>query len=146
MKIMERLLEQADATMYFYNMFTFFEQQEAVLFDEYFKDKNFQFVQVYNFSKVTKSGMTIMYRGTFSWKNNEIVSLDGNPYNKKMNLCGFCKLNAAKNNAEILYIIATDVIDENSSPEDISVYSMKDVIGFSIEEIEEFEPEEKSQD
>ena len=122
MNLMERLLEQTNVAIHFYEMFTFFEQPEIVLFDDYFKDKNFKFVQVYNFPKATKSGMTIMYRGTFSWKNNEIISLDGNYYDKKMNLCGFCKLNAAKNNAEILYIIVDDVNDNNSFPEDICVY------------------------
>ena len=145
MKLMERLLEQTNATIFFYEMFTFFEYPEIVSFNDFFRDKDFQFVQVYNFSKATKSGMTMMYRGVFSWKNNEIIPLDGNSYDKEMNLCGFCILSSVKTNAEILYIIVPDVNDDISFPEDACVYDGKFIMSLTKEQIDEMFPEEKSQ-
>ncbi len=145
MKLMERLLEQTNATIHFYEMFTFFEYPEIVSFNDFFRNKDFQFVQVYNFSKATKSGMTMVYRGVFSWKNNEIISLDGNSYDKKMNLCGFCILSSVKTNTEILYIIVPDVNDDISFPEDVCVYDGKFIMSLTKEQIDEMFPEEKSQ-
>ena len=71
-----------------YSDFTYFD--EPVMFDEYFKDKNYDVVQVYDISPISdKYPEPIGFAGKFEWKANTITPLDGDSYTSQMPIYGF---------------------------------------------------------
>lgn len=57
--------------------------EKPAKFAEMFADKNIPRVQV--FTKVDNTeGYDIVFSGAFKWENNEIISIDGDSYNKNM--------------------------------------------------------------
>lgn len=68
-----------------YKTFTFFDK--AVCFKDYFKDKDYKTVQVHD---MTPCGEDILgFSGVFSWKKNQLTSLDGDSYTSQMPVWGY---------------------------------------------------------
>lgn len=63
---------------------------EPVMFDEYFRDKDYDVVQVHDINPITeKIPDPVGFVGQFSWKSNTITPLDGDSYTSKMPIYGF---------------------------------------------------------
>lgn len=60
----------------------FKELDPPVPFDEYFKNRNYELVQVHMIDPETK--FVIGFVGQFSWQNNKLTPLDGDYYNSDM--------------------------------------------------------------
>lgn len=60
----------------------FKELDPPVPFDEYFKNRNYELVQVHMVDPETK--FVIGFIGQFSWQNNKLTPLDGDCYNSGM--------------------------------------------------------------
>jgi len=60
-------------------------------FDELFKDKNFELVQLHSTQIIGKGDIKdiVGFCGVFYWQNNEIIPLDGDSYNKSMMVLGY---------------------------------------------------------
>lgn len=68
-----------------YKDFTVFDTPRP--FDEMYKDRDIPYVQVHSV-EIVKSKDIVGFCGCFEWKNNEIKSLDGDSYNKRMLVLG----------------------------------------------------------
>lgn len=85
-----------------YKRFTFFEV--PVAFNEYFKDKDYNLVQVHDISDCTDP---VGYVGDFEWKSNVLKPLDGDTYNEDMTIWGF-NVFINKDIQECLDVLSTD--------------------------------------
>lgn len=72
-----------------YDGFTILEN--PVLFSELFKDKNISLVQLHDVNVFGLDGKEYIcgFAGTFKWKNNKIIPLDGDSYSDKMEVLGY---------------------------------------------------------
>ena len=59
---------------------------KPVEFCQFFKDQNLDIVQVY--SKINTGD--IIFCGIFEWSNNQAFSLDGDNFNERMLIYGYC--------------------------------------------------------
>lgn len=73
-----------------YCTFTFLD--EPVWFDEYFKDTDFDRVQIHDMTKIKPDRDEIFgFVGSFEFKDNIIESLDGDSYTSHMQIYGYEK-------------------------------------------------------
>lgn len=71
-----------------YSGFTYFE--EPVMFDDYFKGKDYDVVQVHDINPISDIYPDpIGFVGQFKWKSNIITPLDGDSYTDEMPIYGF---------------------------------------------------------
>lgn len=72
-----------------YKDFTLLDKH--VKFNEFFKDKDIDCVQVHSTQIISYPGGKdiVGFCGQFSWKNNEIKSLDGDNYSPHMTVFGY---------------------------------------------------------
>lgn len=71
-----------------YQDFTYFE--EPVMFDDYFKGKDYDVVQVHDINPISETYKDpIGFAGSFEWKSNTIKPLDYDSYTPKMPIWGF---------------------------------------------------------
>ena len=79
-----RKLKESDR----YKNFVFFS--ERMWFDEYFKDKEYDVVQIHDMWVVpNEEGNISGFSGKFSWDGNDVTPLDGDSYRKHMPIRGF---------------------------------------------------------
>ena len=71
-----------------YSDFTYLDA--PVMFDEFFKDKDYDVVQIQDINPISEIYPDpIGFAGQFEWKSNEITSLDGDSYTKDMPVHGY---------------------------------------------------------
>ena len=71
-----------------YNKFAFFES--PVWFEEYFKDKDYSIVQLYDIRPISEHiPDPIGFVGKFKWKSNKLTPLDGDSYTEHMPIYGY---------------------------------------------------------
>lgn len=73
-----------------YEDFTFFD--EPVMFNEFFKDSDYDVVQIHDINKLHIKGHEdeiVGFAGSFKWKDNTLFSLDGDSYTEKMKVYGY---------------------------------------------------------
>jgi len=70
--------------------FDFTYLDEAVFFDEYFKDKNYSVVQVHDIRPISEYHKDpIGFVGHFKWVKNVLTPLDGDSYEAHMPIYGY---------------------------------------------------------
>ena len=71
-----------------YSGFTYLE--EPVIFDDYFKGKDYGVVQVHDINPISEIYKDpIGFAGSFEWKSNTLTPLDYDSYTPKMRIWGF---------------------------------------------------------
>lgn len=71
-----------------YSDFIFLD--EKVIFNEYFKDKDYAVVQIHDINPICNNcEIPIGYCGSFKWESNDIISLDGDSYEFDMPIYGY---------------------------------------------------------
>jgi hypothetical protein len=82
--------------------------ENPVQFDILFKDRKFDVVQVHSTSLVDENNI-VGFCGVFEWNNNTIISLDGDSYNKFMNVIGYEEFTNKEENIQT----GIDILVEN---------------------------------
>ena len=79
-----------------YSDFTYFD--EPNMFDEYFKDKDYDVVQIHDINPISdKYPDPIGFVGKFEWKSNNITPLDGDSYTSDMLIYGYQEFTSVGN-------------------------------------------------
>ena len=113
MGIFEKIYEQTRAVLDFYEKFTLYQEEEPK-FEEKFRFKDIPVVQLYNApTRETDNSscrFEISYCGSFSWRNNKIISLDGKKYNPEMIVYGhtWVKFDKDDQNGMLMIIVGDD--------------------------------------
>ena len=69
-----------------YSEFIILDEEKP--FNEFFKDKDFDYVQLHS-SQIFDEHHIFGFAGVFNWKNNNLKSLDGDYYSDDMSLIGY---------------------------------------------------------
>lgn len=68
----------------------FYYFKEPTIFSEYFKDYDYDIVQVHDINPITeKIPDPVGFVGVFEWKSNTITPLDGDSYTSQMPIWGW---------------------------------------------------------
>lgn len=71
-----------------YSRFMYFD--EPVIFNVYFKDRDYDLVQIHDINPIGKEYPDpIGFVGQFEWKSNTLTPLDGDSYTAQMPIYGF---------------------------------------------------------
>lgn len=92
-----------------YKDFTYLEEQKV--FNELFKDRNYDLVQIYDMHPIHPLNMfsndIVGFCGVFKWKDNDITPLDGDSYMDDMDVFGYKEF-TTKDNEKALDILVCE--------------------------------------
>jgi len=89
----------------------FFFLEKPVPFDELFKNRDIRVVQVH--SAEVFEGELVGFCGGFEWKDGQVISRDGDSYNKGMKVLGYEWFNIEDNADEGITIPCLDILVGN---------------------------------